>query len=218
MSEQPNYPFRQAKSIAYQLHKQYPMVEREDIYQEIALFCVGAEIFTPTDDMEEDKRNDISQDNQRRMRKAGDRFCRYEKAASAGYDTEDEAFYSLARLKDLLEIFYADGITEHPPIAREDSVRHQSGDGSEAGTWMSSLIDVERGLSMISDEMAHRLKHRYGTKNVHLNDSDYGSAQGLTGDQVRGRTKSALLALQRSVGGGNPWNRGPTPHRGEVAA
>jgi hypothetical protein len=186
------------------------MAEREDILQELCVFCIENKLNTPDESLEDDEYNAASQTLRRALRKAGDRFCRQEKALSSGYDVEDEAFYSVDRLRELVETFYSDGLTEHPPIGRTESVRH-TGDGSEAGTWLSSLIDVERGLSLLSPEYSHRLSDRYKT-NAHMSDSDYGYAHGLTEDQVRGRTRSALRALQRHLGGSNPWNRGPTPH------
>ena len=209
MGEQ-KLPIHMAKNIAYQLHRQYPMAARDDILQEISLFCIEEKLTTPDESLEDDEYNAASQALRRKLRKAGDRFCRTEKAASSGYDVEDEAFYSIERLKELVETYYSDGLTEHPPIGRTESVRH-TGDGSEAGTWLSSLIDVERGLSMLSGEYSHRLSDRYKT-NAHMSDSDYGFTLGLTEDQVRGRTRSALRALQRHLGGSNPRNRGPTPH------
>lgn len=203
------YPLHMAKNVAYQLHRQYPMAERDDILQEISLFVLENELSLPDENLPDDEYNAATQALRKKLRKAGDRFCRLEKASSSGYEVEDEAFYSTSRLRELVETFYQNGLTEHPPVGRTESVR-RTGDGSEAGTWLSSLIDVERGLSLLSDEYRHRLSDRYKT-NAHMSDSDYGFTLGLTEDQVRGRTRSALRALQRHLGGSNPWNRGPTP-------
>ena len=100
MGEQ-KLPIHMAKNIAYQLHRQYPMAARDDILQEISLFCIEEKLTTPDESLEDDEYNAASQALRRKLRKAGDRFCRTEKAASSGYDVEDEAFYSIERLKEL---------------------------------------------------------------------------------------------------------------------
>lgn len=198
------------KNVAYTLHRRYPMVEREDIFQEVALYCMTDSESFPDSTLEKAEFLTELRSLRSRLRKAGDRYCRLEKAAKAGYEIEDECFYSLSRLKELVEIYYATGIEEHPPIGRDESVRRTS-DGSEAGTWISSLLDIERGLSRLSDMNADRLRHRYDD-HAHMDDSDYAFSQGLTVDQSRGRVRTSLKALQRELGGASPWNKGPAPH------
>lgn len=201
--------FQLAKSEAHGLSKRYPMVERDDIFQEIALYTITNKLSLPDVELTPQEQKEQIYYLKRDMRKHGDKFCRKEKAAKAGYEIEDEAFYSLPRLKDLVEVYYQTGVAEHPPISREDSVK-RSGDGSEAGTWMASLIDVERGLAMLPEGHRRRLSDRYKLF-AHMNDSDYAFSLGLTEDQVRGRLRTALRALQRTLGGSNPWQKGPSP-------
>lgn len=196
------------KSLSYGLAKKYAMVEREDISQEIVVYAVSHFESYPDPSLEPAEFRKELAALKKRLRKAGDKYCRIEKAAKVGYEVEDECFYSLNRLKELVETYYQVGIEEKPPI-EGDSVRRSS-DGSEAGTWISSLLDVERGLTLISFANSYRLRHRYKL-NARMDDSAYAASQGLTPDQLKGRLRTSLRALQRALGGANPWNRGPAP-------
>jgi hypothetical protein len=160
------------------------------------------------------------------MRWAGERFCRKEEAASKGYSVEDEAFYSLRTLEELLVIYLSVGIEERAPIGTSDSVRHQKSDGAERGNYLAGMLDLQRGLSLIKWGYRQRLEVRFGDL-AHLSDDAVaGLSQsevrdllgwhhdrltlvlGSTGDQVRHRTQTALRALQTALGGPNPWRPG----------
>lgn len=215
-----------ARSIAFRLSKRWN-VDRDDITQEILLWCLSQGIdgsFAGLEDEEEY----ISQLRQARasMNWAGERYCRKEKAAREGYSPDDEAFYGIRHLEELLVIYYQVGIEEHAPIGTSDSVRHQKGDGAEYGNYLASVLDVQEGLEKVPYHYRQRLEVRYGPL-CHLSDDGVaGLSQsevrdlvgwhhdrltevlGSTGDQVRHRVETALKALQRTLGGPSPY-RGP---------
>lgn len=199
-------------------------VDPDDIRQEVLLWCIVQGIdgsFEAIEDEEESQA--LARQAYASMRWAGERFCRKEKAAREGYSIEDEAFYGLKALQELLVNFFVTGLESHAPIGTADSVRHQKSDGSTSGNYLVSLLDVDRGLTLIPNHYRQRLAVRYGPL-AHLSDDGIANLSqseihdltgwhpdrlalilGSTGDKVRHRTETALRALQTALGGPSPW-------------
>lgn len=188
---------------AYGLSRRFPGIDRDDIRQECILAALEDGDFVWPEGLDQEERDRVERILGKRMRRAGEKYCRREKAALAGYDVADEAFYGINELRELVSAYFTDGITERPPIGRETSVR-RTGDPSERGGWTVALMDVQHGLTAIQEHYVKRLYdhlHRHG----HKPDSDAAYAMGLTEDQLRTRTRTALRALQRALGGQSPW-------------
>jgi hypothetical protein len=201
------------------LHRRWPAVERDDIRQEILVWALErpemAAKALEAEDLGEDE-GEARKALRLKLRDAGAQYCkkqerdrRRERAAALGYETTDEIFYGLPYLRELVEHLFAHGLAEKPPVGRADATK-RIGDPAEGGTYLTSLLDVQRGLTLISSGYLHRLWDRLGV-NAHLTDEEYGWLHGLSEAQVRGRLRVALRALQRALGGASPWNRGPTP-------
>lgn len=201
-------------------------VDADDIRQEVLLWCIVQGIDGSFEDIEDEEESKaLARRAFASMRWAGERYCRKEKAAREGYSVEDEAFYGIKALQELLVNYYTDGITAHAPIGTADSVRHQKSDGSTSGNYLVSLLDIDRGLEMVPSHYRQRLALRYGPL-AHLSDDGIaGLSQseihdltgwhhdrlalvlGSTGDKVRHRTETALRALQAALGGPSPWRQ-----------
>lgn len=218
-----SYLVELANREARRLARRWPAVETADIQQEILLAALEQGLEAPempTEGIEGGTQTQVYLEDvqalRMKLRDAGASYCRRqerdrrrERAAVLGYDTSDEAFYGLGQLKMLCEAWFAHGITERPAIGRADSVS-RTGDPAEGGTWMASLVDVERGLKALSEGYRWRLYERLYLM-ANLTDEEVAWQTGLSEGQVRGRTRTALQALQRELGGASPWNRGPTP-------
>lgn len=217
-----------ASAQAGKLSKKWKGIQAEDIKQEILLWCMEKGIDGDYSEFEdEEEANQAAKKDAASMRWAGERYCRKEKATTSGYSPDDEAFYSLKALQELLAVYYQTGVTEHSPIGASESVRRAKGDGAEYGTYLASMVDVSKGLRELPSPLRRRLALRFGCFG-HLSDDGVASlsqseiidltglhytavreALGVTGDQVRHRTETALKRLQSVLGGPNPWNRGP---------
>jgi len=196
----------------------------EDINQEVLLWCLSQGIDGSFADLEDKEEYETAvRRTSASMRWAGERYCRKEEAAKRGYSIEDEAFYSIRTIEELLAVYYQVGIEERPPITATDSVRHSKGDGSETGNYLVSMLDIQRALDLIPFHYGLRLKVRYGDLGHLSDDAVAGLTQseahdltgwhhdrltatlGTTGDMVRHRTRTALRALQGALGGASPW-------------
>lgn len=202
--------------------------DQEDISQELILWCLKQGITGDYESIEdEEEREALRRQARASMRWEGERYCRRLKAAQSGYTPEDEAFYSLKALQELLVVYYQVGIVERSPITAGDSVRHSKGDGAEYGSYLASMIDISTALARIPHEYRQRLDVRFGPLG-HLSDGKISTLSqseirdltgwhhdtllrvlGDTTDKIRHRTDTALRKLQNELGGPNPWNRGP---------
>lgn len=216
----------QARKLARKWRTDY-----EDIRQEILLAALQEDLSWLQDEgLEEEEHRDLMRQLRAWAWWTGERWCRRERAAERGYQVEDEAFYSRTRLQELLSWYLECGLEERPPVSYGDSVA-RTGDPSEGGGHLASLLDVERGLGLIQPSYRERLEVRFGPLEGYSDDAIASLPQsevrrvtgwhherlartlGTTGDQVRHRVDTALRALQSALGGANPWNRGPAPRR-----
>lgn len=207
-----------AKKLGRKWHRSW-----EDIRQEILIWCIRKGSRAPADDLDEEEYKVAMKKLRSSLYWAGERYCRREKAKESGYRPEDEAFYGLKFIAELLTIYFQTGIEEHAPIGTSDSVRHQKADGAEYGNFLASMLDVEKAYWKLNGNYRQRLEVRYGQLG-HLSDDRIASLSqseakdltgmhhdhlrlllGTTGDQVRHRTGTALRALQALLGGPNPW-------------
>lgn len=120
----------------------------------------------------------------RRLRTAAERYARREKAAKTGYREEDEQFYSLNRLAELLPDALDDEATSpcmgyaETPQARDELYAE----------WETAVIDVRRGLGLLSSPLKSILTDVYLDCIEHHTDD----------------VKAALRGLQRVLGGPKP--------------
>lgn len=221
------YPY--AQMIGVGLGRRYSLVDSGDIAQEIVLYVmthesVLAEWGEYCSGDYADKLDEKHAANRMHLicRRAGERYCRKETADRLGYKPEDEAFYSIPILKLLVEHYFTAGVTERG-ASDGDVGRQTRSDPATSGTWLVSLLDVERALGQIPRRYRHRLKLRYsdhaGKTVQELADITQNLANpkgmrdriekalGTTEDQIHGRLRIAFRFLQNRLGGSSPYGR-----------
>lgn len=191
--------------ISNLLARLYPMVPREDIRQEAWAAYYGSAFYE--DGVEDRDEEPDYRSLRRQMRGPTERFCRQEKAARAGYETHDEAYYSLPALRVLLEAWYAHGPQENPPRSYDDSVNRTGGNGAEYGDYLVSLIDVGEALKGLKGPQQEILYYAYSPHYAGRTDWEIAAelrAKGwkeMTEDSFHGKVRWALNRLQRQLGG-----------------
>jgi len=219
-----------ARTIAGVLWRRWPTIDPDDIAQEICLYILSTpKVLEEWQNFREGDFTDAEAEKYaaRRMRmiarRAGARYCRREIAGQLGYKPEDEAFYSIKQLQELVEHFYALGITERPPVSRGESITRSVSDPSAGGGWLVSLLDVERGLRELPQKYRARLKMRfkdlgeYDLKQIAAMVGNLAVAPGKrrriekhlgTDEKQMGmRVHRALRRLQDVLGGPTPYVR-----------
>lgn len=92
------------------------------------------------------------------LHRAGDRYCRKEKADRSGYRTEDEAFYNRAMIEDLVSMLYnGSGATN----IIDDRVKVKTAPGSGYSV-ETSVADIERALDSLEAEDRYLVVEVYG--------------------------------------------------------
>ncbi len=159
----------------------------------------------------------------RNLYREAEKEARRVRAKTRGYSVDDEAYYTLGHLKELLEVYYSAGLLENPPVGFSESVRHEKTDGSNYGNFLATLLDVEIALRDISLRYQDILYLRYGYLAEYTDEGISRLAQsevrditgyhwealrallGDSGEEVGRRCRQALSALQRRLGGRSPW-------------
>lgn len=203
--------------VTQSLARRYSMVERDDIKQELwcAYFC--SEFFLGgmyEDDPESEEYGLALKRLRRELRNAGERMCRREKAAQVGYQTQDEVFYGIRGLGQLVTAYLAHGVQDAPPRSYEDSVRRPAPGTGTTGDYLVSLVDVGEALKRLKPSQVEILTYAYGPDWAHMTDEEIAGELRLQGwkamdaERLRSRVRWALNRLQRELGGSNPWGRG----------
>jgi hypothetical protein len=190
------------------VHKSYKLVPAEDIGQEM-----WAAVLMRRDTFERLADQGAWGVIRRRLKEGGwklvkedDRYRRAVKAASAGYSKHDEQFYTIGILKKLIPMWLDNGVTERPPQGREQGKVSGGGSGSD---FMAMMLDIDEAMAKVRGYHRSILKRYYSYPQgsggwTHL---QIAGALGIGPDALRQRVYRALRAVQRQLGGRNPWNR-----------
>lgn len=128
-----------------------------------------------------------------------DKIGRREKAHTLGYEPDDEFFYTLPALRDLLPEVY--GHVDWTSFAVNDSEVRPTGDPAEGGNRMAELSDVSAALGRLAKDDQRILFLRFGA-----GDSVDDIAKHLQIDvgAANMRVDRALRRLQDGLGGPPP--------------
>lgn len=177
--------------VASSLRKQYPMVERDDIVQELWVYYLS---------------KDFSHANSKMLwtslRRAGARWCSKEKAAVVGYEEQDLYHYSIGQIQELLPLaFNRNAWTLR---GKEQVEGKAGGDPAHGNSHLAMICDVRSGLETGSAEDKALLWTAYG---LGLDSTEHALSLGLTDAALRMRLNRAMQRLQRRLGGPKPSER-----------
>lgn len=184
--------------VASSLKKQYQMVERDDIVQELWVKYLST---------------DTSHMNSKMvwstLRRAGAAFCTKEKAAITGYDVDDLYYYSTGQIRELLPLVMDRTSWVQQGVVADLGKISSTGDPALGNNRLAMICDVRSALEAGSDEDKHLLWTTFG---LCLPEDEHALSMGITEDALRMRVVRALQRLQRRLGGPRPQEN-PTGHR-----
>lgn len=188
-----------AAYIASYLKRSFPMVDREDILQEIHMWIASHE-----DKIEEYlDQGKLGQNKlSKSMRHAGIRFCQKEKAAYLGYETRDLYYYDLALIKTTLPLIWDDEAWVNPPKPVEEAkVKHRA--PAEGNNYAATLADVSRAVSRLplADKEMLRMLYAEGSTI-----KEVAEVLDLTISATNSRLNRAVKKIQTVLGGEYPNN------------
>lgn len=196
-------------SIAYSVSQRYgKFVERDDIKQECYNWALtrAAYINEQLGELDTDKRRHNEQKIAWQMLRVAERYARKEKAARSGYQTGDEAYYERATLAQLLPFVIAsviDGtVLEQAQEMVKDGQPRGSSSPAEGGNLLAILLDIKKGYLKLDTEEQQLLIWRYHES---LTLSQMAAILECAVSTADRRCIGALRALQKELGGENPW-------------
>lgn len=134
------------------------------------------------------------------LRRAGERYCRKEKAAILGYKPEDEYFYDIGIIKDWLSV-RENGVgvltnTEYVGKIKRMKV------ASEGWNVEATLADLERALDALEPGQRALVVSLYGEGNsAQVVAADFGVSR----QAIEQQAQRALLKMVDALGGRSPW-------------
>jgi RNA polymerase sigma factor (sigma-70 family) len=132
------------------------------------------------------------------LQRAGDRYCRKEKADRSGYRTEDEAFYTKSMIEDLISMLYNGvGITN----IIDDRVKVKTAPGSGYAV-ETSMADVEMALKYLDAEDRSLLIEAYGYQ---VTEATLAQNLGVSRSTVERRLAKACKKMVEFLGGPSPY-------------
>lgn len=165
-----------AAYIVYKRHRSH--TEPEDIRQEMWVWILAQDP-TRVDELEEHKLV-------WKLRDAGEVYARRERASARGYKPDDEVFYSMRTLRDLLPL----AVTTDPEVLRREGEEGAKSSGGDATSmeFETTVADLRRAYKKLSAKYRDILAK-------HVSDP-------LGSDDVA--VTRALRFMQRKLGGKKP--------------
>lgn len=198
------------------LKRYHKWVERDDLVQEGMAWCVARtqQVCDAFEEPNEEQRKHNLKRIGWQILRACERYARREKAHRSGYLTGDEYFYETSTIAQMMphilrNIF--DGVLlEQAQQLVDDGMPRRSSAPSEGRNLLAMLIDIKRGYEILEhqdrkEETNHcdYIKVRYYDE---LKLQQIAEMFGCSVSTADRRCENALKALQRVIGGDNPWS------------
>ena len=198
-----------APSVAYTVYRRYKKyVDKDDIKQECLMWAMTRieYINFQLTELNIEQRKHNEQKVAWQMLRVAERYARKEKAAKSGYQTGDEAYYERATLGQLLPFVIAsviDGtVLEQAQEMVKDGQPRGSSSPAEGGNLLAILIDIKKAYVKLEPQFQQLLAWRHHENLTLAQIAGLLEVAVSTADR---RCIGALRALQKELGGENPW-------------
>jgi RNA polymerase sigma factor (sigma-70 family) len=193
-------------TIVYRRYRKY--VDRDDLTQEAyAWMMTRASYFNG---LLEEENEAVRLANQRRigwqMKRAIERYARKEKATRSGYQTNDESFYDVVTIAQLLPYVIAsvvnDTAIEQAQNLVNDGTPRKPSAPAEGGNLLATLIDIKKSYELLDEDEQKILRLRYHENYTLQQLSEVLECAISTADR---RCGNALRKLLNFMGGESPY-------------
>jgi len=184
--------------IATETKRRFPMLEREDIAQELWLWALEHDEKVQ-EWLGEGKRGEgrLAKSLRRRARA----YAIREKAAVVGYEPEDNYFYSTGLLRELIPQALDRESWAESGTASETGKLSRTTPPSEGGNRIAMLADVRSALEAGTETDKELLWTHFG---LQMDEEEHALVLGVTVDTFRKRVNRAVQRVQRRLGGAKP--------------
>ena len=196
-------------SVVSLVHRRYrKYVDRADLTQEAYAWLMTRVVYF--NGLLEEESESIRLANQRRigwqMKRAIERYARKEKATRSGYQTNDESFYDVVTIAQLLPYVIAsvvnDTAIEQAQNLVNDGTPRKPSAPSEGGNLLATLIDIKKSYGLLDEDEQKILRLRYHENYTLQQLSEVLECAISTADR---RCGNALRKLLNFMGGESPY-------------
>ena len=196
-------------SVVSLVHRRYrKYVDRADLTQEAYAWLMTRVVYF--NGLLEEESESIRLANQRRigwqMKRAIERYARKEKATRSGYQTNDESFYDVITIAQLLPYVIAsvvnDTAIEQAQNLVNDGTPRKPSAPSEGGNLLATLIDIKKSYGLLDEDEQKILRLRYHENYTLQQLSEVLECAISTADR---RCGNALRKLLNFMGGESPY-------------
>ncbi len=196
-------------SVVSLVHRRYrKYVDRADLTQEAYAWLMTRVVYF--NGLLEEESESIRLANQRRigwqMKRAIERYARKEKATRSGYQTNDESFYDVITIAQLLPYVIAsvvnDTAIEQAQNLVNDGTPRKPSAPSEGGNLLATLIDIKKSYELLDEDEQKILRLRYHENYTLQQLSEVLECAISTADR---RCGNALRKLLNFMGGESPY-------------
>lgn len=137
------------------------------------------------------------------LRNAGEKFCRKEKAAFCGYEVEDEFFYSIPMVADMLQLYFD---PEWTAPAMNVTGERSKKPPQEGGNLMAMVADVGKAYEAMPISDQDLLRRVYdGSRPVRDAIALEALSWGITHNAADHRIRRVIGRLRAELGGPRPY-------------
>jgi RNA polymerase sigma factor (sigma-70 family) len=196
-------------SVVTLVHRRYrKYVDRTDLTQEAYAWVMTRISYFNALLTEENEAVRLA--NQRRigwqMKRAIERYARKEKAAKSGYQPNDETFYDVVTIAQLLPYVIAsvvnDTAIEQAQNLVNDGTPRKPAAPAEGGNLLATLIDIKKSYELLDEDEKNILRLRYHENYTLQQLSETIECAISTADR---RCGNALRKLLNFMGGESPY-------------
>lgn len=182
--------------IASEYKKKYPMVEHDDLTQEMYLwFVTHPKKFKEWATHEEKDRNKLIAKS---LRNQCLKYCEKEKARSQGYDLTDLYYYDVSVVEAFLPSIIVESY-EMPTKIKDLNLKFSNGEINDGMNWLALRSDIAKGYYKLSEAKQNILRLRYMNEQAEW--SELAENMGTSTDGARMKVQRALASIVQNLGG-----------------
>ena len=182
--------------IASEYKKKYPMVEHDDLTQEMYLwFVTHPKKFKEWATHEEKDKNKLIAKS---LRNQCLKYCEKEKARSQGYDLTDLYYYDVSVVEAFLPSIIVESY-EMPTKIKDLNLKFSNGEINDGMNWLALRSDIAKGYYKLSEAKQNILRLRYMNEQAEW--SELAENMGTSTDGARMKVQRALASIVQNLGG-----------------
>jgi hypothetical protein len=182
--------------IASEYKKKYPMVDVDDLQQEMYLwFVTHPNKFKEWDEYAEKDKNKLIAKS---LRNQCLKYCDKEKARTQGYDLSDLYYYDVSVVEAFLPSIIVESY-EMPTKIKDLNLKFNNGQINDGMNWLALRSDIAKGYYKLSEAKQNILRLRYMNEQAEW--SDMAEQMGTSTDGARMKVQRALASIVQNLGG-----------------